>query len=479
MKWSEKISYHRRLFLGLVAYSLLMAVCFAVFQYQRERQFRVQELDSRLQDLNAMILEEISGNLPTDAPHTPLLRSIPDLRLSVLDHSGKVIYDNTVDTLAGTPHLDRDEIAAALRTGKGYSLRRHSDSTGQTYFYSATSDGKFVVRTAVPYDVTLHQLLSADYGFMWTLLAIMTIMCLLGYMATRRVGEHVSRLNRFAEKAERGERIHDTGPFPHDELGEISEHIVRLYSRMQQAVTERDREHQTVIRQQQEKSDMKRRLTNNINHELKTPVASMQLCLDTLLAHPDMTPSQREEILSKCARASQRLARLLDDVAAITRLDDGSTQIALEQVDIAHIVAETIEQYTMQADAKGIRIVNSVTFDSPIPGNRSLMESVIGNLLSNAIEYSGGSVIEISQFIDSRHIEINVSDNGCGIAPQHLPHIFERFYRIDKGRSRRAGGTGLGLAIVKNAVAWHGGTVSAAPRTEGGISFTVTLPRQR
>ncbi|MDE5920732.1 MAG: HAMP domain-containing histidine kinase, partial [Paramuribaculum sp.] len=270
-----------------------------------------------------------------------------------------------------------------------------------TYFYSATSDGKFVVRTAVPYDVTLHQLLSADYGFMWTLLAIMTIMCLLGYMATRRVGEHVSRLNRFAEKAERGERIHDTGPFPHDELGEISEHIVRLYSRMQQAVTERDREHQTVIRQQQEKSDMKRRLTNNINHELKTPVASMQLCLDTLLAHPDMTPSQREEILTKCARASQRLARLLDDVAAITRLDDGSTQIALELVDIAHIVAETIEQYTLQADAKGIRIVNGVTFDSPIPGNRSLMESVIGNLLSNAIEYSGGSMIEISQFIDS------------------------------------------------------------------------------
>ncbi len=471
-----KISYHRRLFIGLVAYSLLMAVCFAVFQYHRERQFKVQELDSRLQDLNAMILEKLADGVPVDSLHTPLLRSIPDLRLSVIGHSGDVIYDNTVDTLPGTPHLDREEIAEALRTGKGYSLRRHSDSTGQTYFYSATADGMYVVRTAVPYDVTLHQLLSADYGFMWTLLVIMVSMCMLGYLATRRVGEHVSRLNRFAEQAERGERIHDTGPLPHDELGEISGHIVRLYSRMQQAVAQRDREHQTVIRQQQEKDEMKRRLTNNINHELKTPVASMQLCLDTLLAHPDMESSKRTEILTRCEKANQRLGRLLDDVAAITRLDDGSTKIAVEEINIAHIVAETIERHIMQAEAKNISIVNMVTFSDPIPGNRSLMESVIGNLLSNAIEYSGGSTIEISQFVGGRYIEINVADNGCGIDPQHLPHIFERFYRIDKGRSRRAGGTGLGLAIVKNATAWHGGSVSATRRSEGGMLFTVTLP---
>ena len=87
----------------------------------------------------------------------------------------------------------------------------------------------------------------------------------------------------------------------------------------------------------------------------------------------------------------------------------------------------------MQAEAKNISIVNMVTFSDPIPGNRSLMESVIGNLLSNAIEYSGGSTIEISQFVGGRYIEINVADNGCGIDPQHLPHLFERFYRIDKG----------------------------------------------
>ncbi len=163
-------------------------------------------------------------------------------------------------------------------------------------------------------------------------------------------------------------------------------------------------------------------------------------------------------------------------MAAITRLDDGSTKIAVEEINIAHIVAETIERHIMQAEAKNISIVNMVTFSDPIPGNRSLMESVIGNLLSNAIEYSGGSTIEISQFVGSRYIEINVADNGCGIDPQHLPHIFERFYRIDKGRSRRAGGTGLGLAIVKNATAWHGGSVSATLRSEGGMLFTVTLP---
>ena len=398
-----------------------------------------------------------------------------------MDRRGRVVYDNSPlgDTLQGTPHTDRREIAAAISRGHGYSLRRHSASTGQTYFYSATADSARIVRTAVPYSLTLRQLLSADYGYIWALLAIAAVMCTAGYMATRRLGEHVSRLNRFAQRAERGERIYDTDPFPHDELGEISSHIVRLYARLQQATADRDREHRAALREQQEKDRIKRQLTNNINHELKTPVASMQLCLETLLAHPAMPAPQREEILRRSARACQRLSRLLADIATITRLDDGSSCIAAEEISIAAIAADATEEYTPQAEARGMTIINRVTFSDPVRGNRSLMESVFANLLANAIAYSGGTIAEIGQKTDDGTLTITVSDDGCGVDPQHLPRLFERFYRVDKGRSRQAGGTGLGLAIVKNAIAWHGGTIEASLRPGGGMQFTIQLPIPR
>lgn len=476
MGWLDRMQYHRRLFAALLIYSLAMVAAVAAFQYQRERRYKAETLDARLQTLNARLLEELARGASPEALRAPLGDAMPGLRLTVMDRRGRVVYDS-LDTLQGAPHTDRREIAAAISSGHGFSLRRHSASTGQTYFYSATADSARIVRTAVPYSLTIRQLLSADYGYVWTLLAIAAVMCTAGYMATRRMGEHVSRLNRFARRAERGERIYDTETFPHDELGEISSHIVRLYARLQQATAESDRQHRAALREQQEKERIKRQLTNNINHELKTPVASMQLCLETLLAHPEMPAQQREEILRRSARACQRLGRLLADVAVITRLDDGGPSITAEEISIAAIVADAVEEYSPQARAKGIEIVNSVTFDRPIRGNASLLESVVGNLLANAIAYSGGTRIEISQLTaEEGMLSITVADDGCGIAPHHLPRIFERFYRIDKGRSRKAGGTGLGLAIVKNAVAWHGGTVEAALRPGGGMRFTFTLP---
>lgn len=481
MAWIDKLSYHRRLFAALLIYSLAMVAAVAAFQYQRERRHKAETLDARLQGVNARLLQELARGASPEALRAPLGDALPGLRLTVMDRRGRVVYDNSPlgDTLQGTPHTDRREIAAAISRGHGYSLRRHSASTGQTYFYSATADSARIVRTAVPYSLTLRQLLSADYGYIWALLAIAAVMCTAGYMATRRLGEHVSRLNRFAQRAERGERIYDTDPFPHDELGEISSHIVRLYARLQQATADRDREHRAALREQQEKDRIKRQLTNNINHELKTPVASMQLCLETLLAHPAMPAPQREEILRRSARACQRLSRLLADIATITRLDDGSSCIAAEEISIAAIAADATEEYTPQAEARGMTIINRVTFSDPVRGNRSLMESVFANLLANAIAYSGGTIAEIGQKTDDGTLTITVSDDGCGVDPQHLPRLFERFYRVDKGRSRQAGGTGLGLAIVKNAIAWHGGTIEASLRPGGGMQFTIQLPIPR
>lgn len=471
-----KLTYHRRLFLGLVAFLWLMLVCFAVFQYHREKQFKADELNLRLQIVNGRIIEGMAGAGPRFAPESAIPHNLAGLRISIISDSGRVIYDNSLDSLPGTNHLHREEIAGALRSGQGYTLRRHSESTGGTYFYAATRADGFIVRTAVPYSVSLDQLLAADFDFLGIMAAVTAAMCVIGFFATRRVGRHVERLKEFAARAERGERIFDTEPFPHDELGDISNNIVRLYARLQQAITDRDREHRLALHEQAEKTRIKRQLTNNLNHELKTPVASIQACLDTLMTHKNLSEEKRGEFITRCYSANERLRKLLADVAVITRIEDGGTNIQKGPVDINELVTEICDEYLVIAEDTGIGISLGMSYDKPVRANATLLSSIFRNLIDNALTYSGGTRLDIKiEDYNNDYVRVTVADNGCGVAPEHLPRLFERFYRVDKGRSRQAGGTGLGLSIVKNAVLWHGGTIRVENRPSGGLAFTFTL----
>lgn len=474
--WS-RLTYHRRLFLWLLGYSFLLVGCFIGFQYYREKQFKIEELNDRLQLINLHILDDLAKG--EDVREVSLRQPHPfeELRVSVIDNTGQVIYDNSLDSIPGANHLEREEIAEALANGFGYSVRRHSESTGNTYFYSATlgKDG-MIVRSAVPYSLSLSELLRADYGFIWVMGGATIVMCILGFFATRRVGLHILRLNNFAEKAERGERIYDTAPFPKDELGSISNHIIRLYSNLQKAIADRDKEHQAALREQQDKERIKKQLTNNINHELKTPVASIQVCLETLLAHKNMSEEKRDEFLTRCLDNTERLKQLLNDVSMITRMDDAPQTITIEPLDLGKIIENVVNDCEPLAIEKGIVIENDIVTPVRIGGNQTLMMSVFRNLIDNAIAYSGGSKIKLAiTSDDGDKIIISVADNGCGVPPEHLSRLFERFYRIDKGRSRSAGGTGLGLSIVKNAVLLHGGTISAQNIPAGGLEFLITL----
>lgn len=313
---------------------------------------------------------------------------------------------------------------------------------------------------------------------LWIMGIITIVMCVFGYFATRRVGLHIIRLNRFAENVENGAQISDTEPFPHDELGEISNHIVRLYVRLQQAVADRDSEHRAALHEQLEKERIKKQLTNNINHELKTPVASIRVSVETMLAHRNMSDEKQILFLQRCLTNTERLQRLLTDVSLLTRMDDGSTSILKEQVNLTDIINDVVEDRQIIAATKGIGIENFVSHNVIMAGNASLLEAVFNNLIDNAIVYSGGTRIKIELIsIDNDKVVIALSDNGCGVPPEHLPRLFERFYRIDKGRSRAAGGTGLGLSIVKNAVILHGGEISAETQCSGGLLFKITFSR--
>lgn len=465
--------FHTRLFLALLSYSVLLVGAVALFQYRREKVFKAEELNQRLQMVNDDIFDQLADSVAV----LRLPRSIGDLRVTVVDRRGHVVFDNSLDTLPGSNHLNREEIAKAMTSGEGYAIRRNSASTGKTYFYSAKREGDMIVRTAVPYSVELHKLLAADYAFLWFIVGISIIMCVIGYLTTRRIGGHISRLNRFAEQAERGENIVDTESFPDDELGEISGNIIRLYTRLREAMTERDRQHRLALEQEHDKIRIKRELTNNINHELKTPVAAVEACLESLADHPDMSADRRQYFVGRALDANRRLRELLADVSAITRIEDGGDRISREPVDIAALTADVCAEFSEAAIEKNIVIDNGITLSEPISGNSALLESVMRNLIDNVLKYSGATRVELRQNLTAEKLTITVTDNGCGVSPEHLPHLFERFYRVDKGRSRRCGGTGLGLAIVKNAVIWHGGHVRADLPAAGGLRITIVIPR--
>lgn len=479
MVFAIKLSYHRRLLLMLLAFSWTVIICSFFFQYMREKQYKKEVLSSQLQQYNRQLIEEIEEGASYEAYISEHRKPFEELRISIISLSGNVIYDNKVSVTSLNNHKSRPEIAQAIKTGSGYHIGRQSQSDGKEYFYSATKGQHFLVRTAIPYSASLQELLRADWTFLVVMILISLLTSVAAYFYTRSLGRNIDRLNKFAGKAEKGEAFDEDEPFPGDELGSISSHIVKLYGRWQQTIKDRDIAHAAALSQEQEKIRIKRQLTNNINHELKTPVASMQVCLETLLSGINLTEEKRQDLLERCYANNQRLRRLLEDVSLITRMEDGSQQIQKEPVLLNTIIGEIAQELEIMPDEERMTLHTNFHQRVFIDGNASLIGSIFSNLTENAIAYSGGRNIYIELVEDTDEMcHIRFEDDGRGVEPDQLPRIFERFYRVDKGRSRQHGGTGLGLAIVKHAVQFHGGTIAASLRPGGGLRFDFTLKKQ-
>lgn len=472
----NRFSYHRRLFLLLLAFSWALVACFVTFQYSREKRFKAERLDARLQLFNLRLLDALGEGTAPGAFLTGHPLPYGDLRVTVIDDDGRVLFDNSADSLPAANHLGRPEVTEAIAHGTGYTIHRHSESTDQYYFYSAMKGDGIIVRSAVPYSVSLREVLAADWEFLWFMLGVTLLMSIAAYITTRRLGHNITRLNEFAERAERGERIDERETFPHDELGDISNHIIRLYARLQRTTADRDREHALALHEEQEKIRIKKQLTNNINHELKTPVAAIQGYLETLLANPCLTAEKRTAFLEKSCAQVERLRHLLSDVSTITRMDEGRELIGKEPVVLNDLIDEVRADMELRPEGQRLRVNCDFRGPVEVEGNPSLLSSVFRNLADNAAAYSGGRDIFIRLLSDTAEAcTILFADNGIGVDEEHLPHLFERFYRIDKGRSRKLGGTGLGLSIVKNAVVIHGGTITVRNGERGGLEFVFTL----
>ena len=424
-----KISFHQRLFLMLLAFSWTIVFCFIGYQYLREKEYKSEFLNSQLQQYNRHLLEKIEEGLAYDDFLATHNKPFDESRISIIALSGAVVYDNTISPDSLDNHRSRPEVASALATGEGHNISRLSASDGREYFYSATRGERVIVRTAIPYSSTLHDLLEADWSFLVVMISISFVMSILAYFTTRKLGKAIERVNRYEAE--------------------------------------------------QEKNRLKRQLTNNINHELKTPVASIQVCLETLLSGISLNDKKRQELIERCYTHNERLRRLLNDVSLITRMEDGSGLISRERVVINNIIKEVGDELEIMPEEERLTLHTDFCDEAAIEGNRSLIGSIFSNLTENAIAYSEGKNIYITLLENTdEQCRIRFEDDGKGVSPKQLPHLFERFYRIDKGRSRQKGGTGLGLAIVKHAVLFHGGTISVTNRPEGGLRFDFTLSKK-
>lgn len=233
------------------------------------------------------------------------------------------------------------------------------------------------------------------------------------------------------------------------------------------------------ITQKEEEGRLKRQLTQNIAHELKTPVSSISGYLETILTNQNLNEERKAAFLDRCYAQTRRLSELLHDISVLNRLDEASDLFDQETIDLSVLVSEVITESMPALTEHKMTVSTQLHPQMTLSGNHALLYSIFRNLLDNAIAYAGiGTHVQIDCYSeDDTYYYFSFSDTGIGVSDEHLGRLFERFYRVDKGRSRKMGGTGLGLAIVKNAVLFHKGKIGAKNNPGGGLNFLFSLKK--
>lgn len=421
--------WQRRLISSFAAAFAAFAVVLTVCQVRFDRQEKLMYVENELNSY---------ADILSRSDYCAYLSSLfpSDLRATVLDHEGNVLFDSE-GSLAN--HADRPEINSLTSDGSVSTSIRVSATTGKKYLYYSKSYADRIIRVALPYDEDVKPQIRPNSFFLLVSALLFSVSLLVIILVSSYVGADIGS---FQEKYK----------------------------------SDSDREVATI----------KQQMTSNISHELRTPVTGIMGYLETLDSCPDMDGAQRRNFIHRAHLLSVRLSDLIRDVALISKIEESPEKLERQIVNLHDIFEDAAGEFASALEEKGDVIEDMLPEDLRICGNRVLLHSMFRNLLENSLKYAGEGVcvrVGLCTFSEAGFKESDDSlclcyyDTGRGVPPEHLPRIFERFYRVSEGRTRDAGGSGLGLSIVRNAVAFHGGSINAKNRSPHGLQFFFTLKK--
>ncbi|MCI8913423.1 MAG: HAMP domain-containing histidine kinase [Lawsonibacter sp.] len=398
-----------------------------------------------------------------------MLDSMGLTRILVTDPAGLVLYDSTQQSEEEEEPEEGPEYRYALYREVVSALR------GKDVFYSRYKDQVFTSTAAMPIvyrgmvigSIYILEVDRAQGELLYSLqqnlrnisLVIAFVTLVMSALFSKMLTARIAALLRAIRIVGEGEYGHRLQPVGRDELAQLAGEFNNLTDRLQ--TTE----------------EVRRRFVSDASHELKTPLASIRLLADSILQTSEMDPEMVRDFVGDIGSEAERLTRITEHLLALTRLD--SLPAGEEwAVDAAQVMERTTALLQPVADAAGVTVKKSLRPDCIIRSTEDDLSQICFNLVENAIKYNfdGGEVF-VSVYRDGDQILLEVGDTGVGIPEEDLPKVFNRFYRVDKARSRAAGGTGLGLSIVRDTVRRHNGWVTARPRNPEGSLFTVGFPR--
>jgi two-component system phosphate regulon sensor histidine kinase PhoR len=462
-----------KLICGVLALLALTLVVVDLLATEVAKQSYILNLTQQLEGKGRMLAVWLGDPQHAAALDPAAMASAAGGRVTVVRPDGSVVLDSEADPASMENHRTRPEIREAL-AGRAGSGVRHSATIGIDFLYVAVPGPGYAVRIAVP----LARIHAHVNRLRWNILAstclaflpAIAIAALLARWISARFGAIVAHAGELA-RGNFHARLKATGS---DEFGLLSRTLNETAGNLEQAAAQLEREHAELDRVERVRKDF----VINVSHELRTPLASIQGYTETLMDGALDDPAHNMKFLGIIRHNAERLARLTEDLLTLSRVEQKQRKFECASHRVSGFLDEALELILPMAEKNGIRLEREAAPEGAEAWcDSEAVSQILGNLLDNAIKYTpAGGRIAVGARPDGRFIEIYVRDTGIGIPPEDLPRLFERFYRVDKARSREMGGTGLGLAIVKHLVASHGGTIRVESRPGEGSAFCFTLP---
>lgn len=472
-----------RIFFKLItAVLLVLAVALTAIDFLASHLAEQAYIQTLRRDLveKGRMLQLVEGGLDgTSSRHFQQLAAAANARLTLIAPDGRVLLDSEADPARMENHALRPEVAQALRGGVGSSTRL-STSVGEQFLYVALPAKAGALRLALPLYEVSAEVRAIRRGLLWfTLLAFLPAIALAAFFAhyfSSRLGEIIEYAGALASGNFRLRLKH----LGRDELGTLSRKLNETGEKLQRAFEDLQQEHVELEKLERIRKDF----VINVSHELRTPLASIQGYTETLLDGALHDPDHNVKFLTIIRQNAERLARLTGDLLTLSRIELKTQKFQFASYYVNALIADIVDSMRPMLEKKNIQVeLQRAPDDAEMFCDSEAVHQVLSNLLDNALKYTpeGGCVKVTAVTLPAKPggvdlVSVTVADTGIGIPKDDLPRLFERFYRVDKARSRELGGTGLGLAIVKHLVRAQGGDVSVESEPGKGSTFSFTLP---